>query len=170
MDRYYVSYGARTDAANLPAGSATYTGIVHAETFLVDDPDRTQSESMRSNLRLTANFDDSTLDGMIFGIRVRTRNQNDLGWNEWTALSDTTHFEMGDGQIADGQFSATLTGVDSNAAAPADETVRGYEGGVLGEFYGPAAEEVGGVLNASRNDRVNSRCVCRKAGRRGCSE
>ena len=109
---------------------------------------------MKGNLRLTANFDGSTLDGMIFRIRVRTRNQNDDGWNEWTALSDTTNFEMSDGQIVDGQFSATLTGVDSNAAAPADETVRGYEGGILGEFYGPAAEEVGGVLNASRNDRV----------------
>ena len=109
---------------------------------------------MKGNLRLTANFDGSTLDGMIFGIRVRTRNQNDDGWNEWTALSDTTNFEMSDGQIVDGQFSATLTGVDSNAAAAPDETVSGYEGGILGEFYGPAAEEVGGVLNASRNDRV----------------
>ena len=151
-DQSRLSYGARTDAANLPAGSATYTGIVSADTYLVDDPNRIQSEGMRANLRLAANFDDSTLDGMIFGIRVRTRGEN--GWNEWSALSDTTHFEIGDGEIADGQFSATLTGVDSNAAAPSDETVRGYEGGILGEFYGPAAEEVGGVFNASRTDRV----------------
>ena len=151
-DQSRLSYGARTDAANLPVGSATYAGIVDADTFLVDNPDWHHRENMKGNLRLTANFDDSTLDGMIFGIRVRTRGEN--GWNEWSALSDTTHFEIGGGQIADGQFSATLTGVDSNAAAPADETVRGYEGGVLGEFYGPAAEEVGGVLNASRNDRV----------------
>ena len=35
-----------------------------------------------------------------------------------------------------------------------DSTVLGYEGNVLGEFYGPAAEEVGAVLNASRSDRV----------------
>ena len=150
----YFSYGARTDAANLPAGSATYAGIVDADTYLRSNPSRTHRERMKGNLRLTANFDGSTLDGMVFGIRVRTRNQNNDGWNEWTALSDTTHFEIADGEIADGQFSATLTGVDSNAAAPADETVRGYEGGILGEFYGPAAEEVGGVLNASRNDRV----------------
>ena len=162
-DRSYLSYGARTDAANLPAGSATYTGIVTAETFLVGDPNRSQSESMRSNLRLTANFDDSTLDGMIFGIRVRTRGDEN-SWNEWSALSDTTHFEIGDGQIADGQFTATLTGVDSNAAAPSDETVSGYEGGILGEFYGPAAEEVAGVLNASRNDRVMQGVFAGKQG------
>ena len=153
-NRSYFSYGARTDAANLPAGSATYAGIVDADTYLRSNPLRIHHERMKGNLRLTANFDGSTLDGMIFGIRVRTRNQNDDGWNEWSALSDSTHFEIGDGQIADGQFSATLTGVDSNAAAPSDETVSGYEGGILGEFYGPAAEEVGGALNASRNDRV----------------
>ena len=54
--------------------------------------------------------------------------------------------------------------MDSNAAAPADETVRGYEGGILGEFYGPAAEEVGGVLNASRNDRVMHGAFAGKQG------
>ena len=151
-DRSYLSYGARTDAANLPAGSATYTGIVGADTYLRGDPSGAHREGMKGNLRLTANFDGSTLDGMIFGIRVRTRNQNDDGWNEWSSLSDSTHFEIGDGLIADGQFSATLTGVDSNAAAPSDETVSGYEGGILGEFYGPGAEEVAGVLNASREE------------------
>ena len=160
----YFSYGARTDAANLPAGSATYAGIVDADTYLRSNPSRTHREDMKGNLRLTANFDGSTLDGMIFRIRVRTRNQNDDGWNEWTALSDTTNFEMSDGQIVDGQFSATLTGVDSNAATPSDETVRGYEGGILGEFYGPAAEEVGGVFNASRNDRVMQGVFAGKQG------
>ena len=76
------------------------------------------------------------------------------GENDYSPLSDTTWFEIGKGRIVDGQFTATLTGRDSNAAAAMDDTVRGYEGGVLGEFYGPAAEEVGGVLNASRSDRV----------------
>ena len=42
--------------------------------------------------------------------------------------------------------------MDSNATAPLHESVRGYEGHVLGEFYGPAAEEVGGVLSASREE------------------
>ena len=51
---------------------------------------------------------------------------------------------------------ATLTGMDSNANAPMDMTVNDYKGGILGEFYGPNAEEVGGVWNATRDrdDRV----------------
>ena len=153
-DRNYFSYGARTDAASLPTGSAIYEGIVTADTHLRTDPTRPHREQMKGILRLAANFDDSTLDGMILGIRARTRNSNDDGWNERTALPDTTHFEIADGQIVDGQFSATLTGVDSNSNATPQETVSGYEGGILGEFYGPGAEEVGGVLNASRQDRV----------------
>ena len=153
-DWNYLSYGARTDAANLPAGSAMYEGIVVADSHLRTDPTTTYRERMKGVLHLTANFDDSTLDGMILGIRVRTRNPNDDGWNEWAALPDTTHFEIADGQIADGQFSAVLTGVDSNSGAIPQETVSGYKGGILGEFYGPGAEEVGGVLNANRRDRV----------------
>ena len=148
-----LSYGARTDAASLPAGSATYAGIVDADSHLRTDPSRAHRHDMKGVLRLTANFDDSTVDGMILGIRTRMRRQ-DGSFGEWTALPETTHFELGDGQIVDGQFAATLTGVDSNAAASLPDTVSGYEGGILGEFYGPAAEEVGGVLTASRQDRV----------------
>ena len=67
----------------------------------------------------------------------------------------------------DGQFTANLTGVDSNAELPRKmRPSSGYEGGVLGEFYGPAAEEVGGVFNASRDDRVMQGVIARKAGRR----
>ena len=152
--RSHLSYGVRTDAARLPAGGATYSGIVDAETHLKSDPSRSHREAMKGILRLTANFDDSTLNGMVLGIRVRTRNQNDDGWNAWAALPDTTHLEVGDGRIVDGQFTAALTGMDSDAGAAPRETVNGYEGGILGEFYGPAAEEIGGVLNASRHDRV----------------
>ena len=44
-----------------------------------------------------------------------------------------------------------MTGVDTNEHAPLHDSVRGYEGDVLGEFYGPAAEEVGGVISATRD-------------------
>ena len=147
-----MSYGARTDAASLPTGSATYTGVVDADAHLTTDPSRASRQDMKGLLRLTADFDDSTLDGMILGIRVRTRGAN--GWNPWVALPDTTGFDIEDGRIVDGQFTATLIGTDSNAGAAPQDTVSGYEGGILGEFYGPAAEEVGGVLSASRDDRL----------------
>ena len=53
-------------------------------------------------------------------------------------------FKITDGRIVNGQFTATLTGMDSNPNAPLDRSVRGYLGAILGEFYGPGAEEVGG--------------------------
>ena len=149
-DQSFLAYGARTDAAALPSGSASYTGVATARTYLKSDPSSYQR--MRGTLRLAANFDDSTLDGMILEIRKRTRDASG-SWNAWSSLPDTTRFEVADGRIVDGQFTATLTGTDSNAAATQD-TVSGYEGSILGEFYGPAAEEVGGVLNASSDDRV----------------
>jgi len=152
--RGYMSYGVRAAADGLPAGAANYSGTMDAETYLTSDPSRSHRESMRGILRLTANFDDRTLEGMVLGIRARTRNQNNDGWNAWETLPETTHFEIGEGRIIDGQFTATLTGMDSDAGVASRVNVRGYEGGILGEFYGPAANEVGGVLNASRQDRV----------------
>ena len=151
--RSNLAYGARTDATALPSGSASYIGVATARTYLKSDPSRSHEEDIGGTLRLTANFDDSTLDGMILEIRKRTRDASG-SWNAWSTLPDTTRFEIADGRIVDGQFTATVTGTDSNAAAAPQDTVSGYEGGMLGEFYGPAAEEVGGVLNASSDDRV----------------
>ena len=149
VERNYLSYGARTDASGLPAGEATYVGSMRGYTYPGDSHSIARRDQMRGGMRLTADFDAGALDGLILGISVRRP-----GESEYSPLSDTTWFEIGNGRIVDGQLAATLTGRDSNAAAAMDATVRGYEGGVLGEFYGPAAEEVGGVLNASRDDRV----------------
>ena len=35
-------------------------------------------------------------------------------------------------------------------SADPNYSIRGFSGNMLGEFYGPAAEEVGGVLNGNR--------------------
>ena len=79
------------------------------------------------------------------------------GASGFTALPDTTLFDIESGRIGNGQFTATLKGDDSDENASADQTVLGYEGDILGEFYGPAAEEVGGVLNAVPvSDKHNS--------------
>ena len=68
---------------------------------------------------------------------------------QWSSMSDASaHFNITGGRIVDGQFTATLTGMGAEDAE-SDDTVLGYKGGILGEFYGPAAEEVGGVLSAS---------------------
>ena len=148
--RLYAHFGERTEAADLPSGTAVYEGGMRGDTHLTNDPSLSGRERMGGSLRLTANFDESSLEGRISDIRVRGQDES-----AWSNLPGTTYFEIGHGQIVDGQFTASLTGMDSNAGTSSmNETVRDYEGSVLGEFYGPEALEVGGVLNASRDDRV----------------
>ena len=147
VDRAYMSFGARTDGASLPSGSATYVGRIRAESYLRDDPSSANRERLFGALRLQADFGESTIDGIIVGIGVESSDG-------FSVLPESTYFQILDGRIVDGQFTADMTGVDSNENAQADETVAGYAGALLGEFYGPAAEEVGGVLNASSDDRV----------------
>ena len=130
----------------------------------MDDPARDQRLKMSGRIELTANLDEGTLDGAVREIRTRGP-----GEGAYSNLPDTTaHFAITDGKFVDGQFTATLTGmgnaqifdmvgVDEDGTiiySDADSTVLGYEGGVLGEFYGPAGEEVGGVLSAS-SDKHN---------------
>ena len=136
-----------TETADLPSGTAVYEGGMRGDTHLTNDPSSGR-QSMSGSLRLTADFDEGSLEGRISDIRIRPDNPR-----VWSDLPDTNYFAIDDGRIVDGQFTANLTGVDSNQNAPMDETVRGYEGGVLGQFH-DWGEEVGGVLNASRDDRV----------------
>ena len=95
---------------------------------------------LSGSLNLTANFDQSSLEGTITDLVIRRYDDSSTREN----LPASTHFAITNGQITDGQFTATLTGMDTNASAPLRESVRGFEGGVIGDFYGPAAEEVGG--------------------------
>ena len=149
-DRHYFVFGARTETGSLPAGMASYFGRMRAEAYKRDDPDLNQRVEMAGRIVLTADLDESTLDGVIRTLQSRPRG------GQWSAMSDTSaHFNITGGNIVDGQFTATLTGM-GDEDAEADDTVRGYKGGILGEFYGPAAEEFGGVVSATSNvhDRV----------------
>lgn len=142
--RSYMSYGARTHTDGLPAGTATYAGRVGGERWSRGDPVFATGRSFISGiLNLTANFGDGTIDGRINNIYI-----NPPGDDNAVTLPSSTRFEIENGRIAEGQFTATLMGVDRNANPAIGRTVAGYEGDILGEFYGPAAEEVGGVLNA----------------------
>ena len=98
------------------------------------------------NVRLVANFDISRLYGSIVDVRgsepgSSTRNR-----------LPTSSFRISDGEIHDnGQFTATLTGMDSDASVPDKDSVRGVMGQILGEFYGPNGEELGGTVTAYRD-------------------
>ena len=145
-NRQHLTFGARTDAANLPVGRATYAGSFNAENH----PAEYESLQTRSFLwgewRLTADFSASTLRGDIGNVRVQGP-----GDSRYRYLPYTTSFRIENGQIVDGQFTASVSGIDSDPNAPQDRTLAGFEGDVLGEFYGPAAEEAGGVLRATRD-------------------
>ena len=60
-----------------------------------------------------------------------------------------TRFEIG-GSITEGRFTADWEGRDSGET-PTEDSVRGFTGTMLGEFYGSAGEEVGGALRGHRD-------------------
>ena len=144
-DRTIVTYGARTAAGSMPGGTATYDGRMRADSF--DNNDTARRTRIHGLLTLTANFADATLGGRIFALRVRAPGETD-----YTRLPATTDIDISNGRIVDGRFTASLTGRDEDPDALLGNSARGYYGDAYGEFYGPAAEEVGGVLNARRDE------------------
>ena len=144
-NRQYLAFGTRTPAANLPAGSATYAGTLNAENHAAEYRNLDDRSWMWGNWRLTADFSQSTLQGEVGLVRVLGPGESRYGY-----LPHTTSFRIENGQIVDGQLSASISGVDSAATAAPGQTLRGFEGNLLGEFYGPGAEEAGGVMRATR--------------------
>lgn len=104
-------------------------------------------QQIRGDLNLTADFGQGTLGGRFSGI-----DWTAFGGSTYRSLGDGTRFAIEDGRIAGGRFTAALRGTDTDADAALADSVRGFTGGVLGEFYGPAAEEIGGVFNALREN------------------
>ena len=142
----HLVFGARTETTGLPAGTATYSGRMYARNLPEDYDNFARLGSMRGNWRLVADFSESKLQGDIRRISVRRP-----GEDYYRYLPYTTYFRISNGEIVDGRFTASVSGVDLAENAPPDtDTVRGFSGSILGEFYGPEAEEAGGVLRASR--------------------
>ena len=146
-------FGVKTE--NLPdMGSAVYHGRFRADSYKTTDPSIDQRQRYHGAVRLVANFDMSELDGRVYSVRGTAPGESR------SAAWPTSGFTITDGQIQNGQFTATLTGVDSDPEASFDASVRDFMGQILGEFYGPDAEEIGGVVTAARdvegteNDRV----------------
>ena len=140
-------WGARTPVANLPTGTATYTGSMYADVRDQSYPWLAARDRLSGNLSLNANFTQSTVSGNLSSLRIRRYDEN-----AYSALPASTRFNITNGRISNGQFTASLTGTDTNAAAPLRNSVRGFTGSALGAFYGPAAEEVGGVFTARRDE------------------
>ena len=145
-DRYMLVYGNRTGPAGLPAGTALYTGWLYSRTQSMDNRDQSGRLDIGGPMRLVADFASGTVEGGITGIQFRRYDENgDPG--DWEAIPTTNRFVFEHGRLTGAQFMAELTGMDSGSNA-LEDTVRGFEGTVHGEFYGPEAEEMGAVVSA----------------------
>ena len=150
---FFGTYGVRTWPPNLRAlGSASYEGNILGNIWDTGDPNRrTGSDLIRGTLALHADLEDGDIGGRIFDFRRFDRGADDPAWQ---ALADTNAIDIA-GNIEEGRFTADWTGGDSGDA-PAVESIRGFSGTMLGEFYGPAGEEVGGVLRGHRAATVTT--------------
>lgn len=145
---FFGTFGARTRTdALMDLGSASYEGNILGNIWDTGDPSRTTGRDLlRGNLFLDANLDDGAIGGEVRDFR---RFDPDADSPAWEALADTNLFEIA-GSIAAGRFTAVWDGQDSGET-PTVDSVDGFTGTMLGEFYGPAGEEVGGVLRGHRD-------------------
>ena len=145
----FGTYGLRTSPENLsPLGSASYAGNIFGNIWNVDDPNRsTGLDLLRGTLTLDANLDSGDIGGEVRNLRRFDYGAEDRAWED---LAETVSIEIGGGTIERGRFTATWEGRDSGDE-PVVDSVRGFAGNMLGAFYGPAGEEVGGVWRGHRD-------------------
>ena len=142
--RNYMTYGVRTDAAALPSGSGHYSGRMYADIYGSDSPSSSTRTRVWGSIRLTVDFAEGSVEGDMRRFQVQEPGQPSR-----VTLPLTVYANIADGRIVDGQFTATWTEVNPLVAAG-----EAFSGDMLGEFYGPGAEEVGGVLNGTNDDEV----------------
>ena len=143
-------YGVRTEADDFPMGTASYSGYFSGR-FLANDGNKPRYATHRRHLwgemSLEANLDGLTISGEVDGLWIKDTPENG---NVWTELPSTTSIAISDGNIAGGRFVSRWAGQDTDPNNPAETSVRGFSGPMVGDFYGPNAEEVAGVFNGSR--------------------
>ena len=145
-ERFWFVFGARTPRSALPNGSASYSGSLSAHAWNPRSPSTDQRQRIYGDMQIVANFDLGTLMGDIRGIEGTEPGAPGSSREAWA----TSSFTITGGEMVDGQFTATLTGHDSDASVSLTESVSGYVGNLLGEFYGPDADELGAVITAAR--------------------
>jgi hypothetical protein len=136
VDRGFVVWG--DPSPSLSMGSAEYQGIFHADSWPVDSPSSRSQSRLRGDLSLSVDFDAGSITGMIDDMEVRAP-----GESEYAAMVATISFAGT--TSADSGIRATLSG--TGVAADIAGTVNGG-------FYGPSAEEVGGMIDGTFRNEV----------------
>ena len=142
--RGFVTYGARTMHENL-AGRADYQGRVQAEFWNADNPDWNTQTRLIGTLHLAANLDDGEISGRIDDLLAQSP-----GDAKYQPMADGNVITIASTSIDEARFAAEWVGNGPNANAAAGQSIRGFSGSILGEFYGPVAEEIGGVIGGRR--------------------
>ena len=140
--------GLRTMPANLPTGSATFEGYMIGEWWDADEPEYRGVDGntfIEADLNLEANLDDGTISGRMDEFRIPSWHSAS-GENEPLAGSSV---DIASTMIDEARFAADWVGNGPMDVSPG-ETLHGFTGRIIGEFYGPAAEEAGGVLSGQR--------------------
>jgi hypothetical protein len=149
-------------------GSATYEGQMVADLWdsfsepeLFDNLGR-----MWGALTLDANFSDGEIEGAIDEIWIEPPGTAFTN-TAWYQLPDTTSISIEEGTIDGNRFHAAWEGHDTDTGSADTNSVRDFEGAMLGEFYGPNGEEIGGVITGQRegtSDVINGRFgACNKS-------
>ena len=160
--RGYASAGALTPPRNLATlGSARYEGQMVADLWdNFSEPEFFDNLGrMWGAVTLNANFSDGEIEGTIDEIWVEPPGTAYTN-TAWYQLPDTTSISIDDGTIDGNRFDAAWAGHDTNSGSADTDSLRDYEGTMLGEFYGPNGEEVGGVITGQRertSDVINGR-------------
>ena len=142
--RGFMTYGIRTPPDNLPTGSASYEGRLRAEMWNADASGWGTQTWVHGVLQLQANFDDGQVSGRIDGLEFQPQGEAryDLPDGNVVLIAGTP--------IREARFATEWMGRDSNRNAARQETIGGFSGTLVGEFYGPAADELGGTLSGRR--------------------
>ena len=161
----HIVRGART-GADLPMGTVRYDGKFYGRFHsTAGHPGWTPPErfgpgatgnrrALWGRIHLEANLTDLTISGNVDTLwmesaRTRVDDDNVLP-GEWSELPDTTSIAISEGSIAGGRFVTTWAGRDTDPTNPAETSARGFAGDIVGDFYGPSAEEAAGLFNGSR--------------------
>ena len=132
----YIVYGFDTDPSTIGAetGSAYYSGTIRANGY-----QDANVSSASGNMTLSANFDSNTINGNF--------NLSNL-----SGMTGTENYTMQSTAITGNGFSGNITVTDGSLQS--GQTLQ--NGGYQGNFYGAAAEAVGGTINMTIQDGAES--------------
>ena len=143
----YALHGNQTPDGDVPtSGTGTYTGSMRALDFPTDDGVSSSNQAATrylGDVTLTASFGSSSVSGGFFNLESQPGDRS----SNYAGVQGNLTF---DASVIGSKFTASnLTGT---------QDIAGYQNGsVRGAFFGPAAEEAGGVFDAI--DAANNRAL-----------